>query len=379
MLLTIIDRYITRYFLQSFLVCYFSLTCIFVVFDFFTNLDEFTRAAEASGSLLRLMVLYYGPQSLAFLDRILGLLILTAAMFTTAWLQRQHEMTALLAAGVSRARITAPVLFSSVALMIFGVVNREMVLPRMINHLARTNTDLLGEKGWAIQPRYDKETDILLRGRAAYRKDHRIAEPNFLLPPTLDRYGGQLQAENAYYLPATSEHPAGYLLDKMIRPKDLKDKPSLSLKERPVILTPRDHPWLKENQCFVVSNIDFEQLTGGRVWREYSSTLTLIRGLHNPSLDLGAEVRVRIHARIVQPLRDLNLLLLGLPLVVRREQRNVFIALGLGVLVVAVFTAVVLICEYLGNIYLLSPAFAVWCPFFFFIPAAVLQLDWLWE
>lgn len=379
MLLTIIDRYITRYFLQSFLVCYFSLTCIFVVFDFFTNLDEFTRAAEAGGGLLRIMLLYYGPQSLAFLDRILGLLILTAAMFTTAWLQRQHEMTALIAAGVSRARITMPVLCASVVLMILGVINREMVLPRMINHLARTNTDLLGEKGWAIQARYDKETDILLRGRAAYRKDHRIADPNFLLPPALDQYGGQLQAENAYYVAATSEHPAGYLLDKMIRPKDLKDKPSLSLKGRPVILTPRDFPWLKEDQCFVVSNIDFEQLTGGRVWREFSSTLTLIRGLHNPSLDLGAEVRVRIHARIVQPLRDLNLLFLGLPLVVRREQRNVFIALGLGVLVVAVFTAVVLICEYLGNIYLLSPAFAVWCPFFLFIPAAVLQLDWLWE
>lgn len=379
MIFSIIDRYITRYFFQTFLVCYFSFTCIFIVFDFFTNLDEFTRAAEAGGGLLRLMILYYGPHSLAFLDRILGLLVLTAAMFTTAWLQRQHEMTALLAAGISRARVSLPVLIGSLILIIFGVINREAILPRMLNLLARTNTDLLGEKGWAVQSRYDNETDILLRARAAYRKDYRLAEPNFFLPPALDQYGGQLQAENAYYLPATAEHPQGYLLDKMIRPKDLKDKPSLSVKGRPVILTPRDYPWLKEDQCFVVSHIDFEQLTGGRVWREYSSTATLIRGLHNPGLDLGADVRVRIHARIVQPLRDLVLLFLGLPLVIRREQRNVFIALGIGLLIVAAYTAVILTCEYLGNIYLLSPAFAVWLPFFLFIPAAVAQLDWLWE
>jgi lipopolysaccharide export system permease protein len=237
----------------------------------------------------------------------------------------------------------------------------------------------LGEKARSIQARYDNSTDILLRGEAAFRKDQRISQPNFLLPPNLDQYGGQLIAENAYYLPPTQDHPGGYLLDKMIRPKNLHEKPSLSWKGRPVVLTPRDYPWLKPDQCFVVSDIDFEQLTGGRVWREYSSTASLIRGLHNPSLDLGADVRVRVHGRIVQPLRDLNLLFLGLPLVVRREQRNVFVALGLGVLVVSLFTTVILTCEYLGSIYLISPALAAWLPLFIFVPVAVAQTDWLWE
>lgn len=379
MIFKIVDRYITRYFLQTFLVCYFSLTCIFVVFDFFTNLDEFVHAADRGGGLAKVFILYYGPQSLAFLDRMLGLLILTAAMFTVAWLQRQQEMTALLAAGISRTRATMPVVIGAVALIAFGVVNREMILPRMVHLLSRSNTDLLGEKARAIQSRYDNSTDILLRGQATYRKDQRIAQPNFLLPPSLDQYGGQLIAENAYYLPPTQERPGGYLLDKMIRPRNLQEKPSLSWKGRPVVLTPHDHPWLKPDQCFVVSDIAFEQLTGGRAWREYSSTSSLIRGLHNPSLDLGADVRVRLHGRIVQPLRDLNLLFLGLPLVVRREQKNVFVALGLGVLVVSLFTAVTLTCEYIGSVYLVSPALAAWLPFFVFIPAAVAQTDWLWE
>jgi len=379
MIFKIIDRYITRYFVQSFFVCYFSLTCIYIVFDFFTNLDEFVRAADNGGGLAQLFVLYYGPQTLAFLDRVLGLLVLTAAMFTVAWLQRQHEITALLAAGISRTRATIPVIVGAVCFIAFGVVNREIILPRMIHLLSRSTTDLLGEKARTIQARYDNSTDILLRGQAAYRKDQRIAQPNFLLPPNLDQYGGQLIAENAYYVPPTQDHPGGYLMDKMIRPKNLHEKPSLFWKGRPVILTPHDHAWLKPDQCFVVSDIDFEQLTGGRVWREHSSTATLIRGLHNPSLDLGADVRVRVHGRIVQPLRDLNLLFLGLPLVVRREQRNVFVALGLGVLVVSLFTAVMLTCEYLGSIYLVSPGLAAWLPFFIFVPLAVAQMDWLWE
>ena len=51
--------------------------------------------------------------------------------------------------------------------------------------------------------------------------------------------------------------------------------------------------------------------------------------MRNPSLDYGADVRVAIHGRIVKPLLDMTLLFLGLPLVVTRESRNVFIAMGL--------------------------------------------------
>ncbi|GAB4132062.1 MAG: LptF/LptG family permease [Thermogutta sp.] len=373
----IIDRYIFFHFLQSFLLAYLSLTFVFVVFDFFTNMDEFSRGASQAGGLLRLAITFYGPHSLAFLERVLGLLVLSSALFTVAWLQRHNEMTALLAAGISRLRVISPILLGAVLAILLGVVLREIVLPQLRDALARTSKDPFGENGKPIQPRYDNQTEILFRGKAGFRKDRRISQPSLLLPPELDTYGGQLQAESAYYSPPQPDRPGGFLLDKVIRPTDLASQPSLELKGKPVIITPKDAPWLRKDQCFVVTDIDYDQLAGDRVWLEYSSTATLIRGLHNPSLDLGADVRVRIHSRLVQPIRDLTLLFLGLPLLLRREQRNVFLALGLGLAIVIVFTTVVLAWEYLGANETISPALAAWGPLFIFVPFAAAWLDWI--
>ena len=47
---------------------------------------------------------------IAFFDRMSGVLTLIAVMFTVTWIQRHQEMTALLAAGISRRRVLRPVL-----------------------------------------------------------------------------------------------------------------------------------------------------------------------------------------------------------------------------------------------------------------------------
>ena len=97
--------------------------------------------------------------------------------------------------------------------------------------------------------------------------------------------------------------------------------------------------------------------------------------MKNPSLDFGADVRVAIHARIVNPLLDITLLFLGLPLVVVRESRNVFMAIGMCVGVVSTFLLVVIGFQQLGSAYLLSPALAVWLPLMIFVPLAVWLAD----
>jgi lipopolysaccharide export system permease protein len=81
---------------------------------------------------------------------------------------------------------------------------------------------------------------------------------------------------------------------------------------------------------------------------------------------------VRIHARIVQPVLDISLVFLGLPLVLRREQPRLFVAIGWGLLAVCGFAAAVITCHALGDNYLLSPVLATWCPLFLFLPLAVL-------
>ena len=375
-----IDRYLLRQFAQTFFICYLSLTGLFVVFDAFTNLDEILKAAREDGGLMKVFA-YYGCRALFFFDRTAGMLTLVSGMFTMTWIQRHNEMIALMAAGVSKIRIVAPMIGAGIFIAVLATVNRELFVPQVREELATTPQDLLGTKEKLLDPRRDYETDILFQGEATIRKDQRIEEPVFRLPDALSDYGTKIVAESAHYMPPSGGRPGGYLLKKVTRPDDLAQQASLTLGDHPILLTPKDYPdWLGEDECFVASNIDFEQLTGGTAWRDFSSTAQLIKGLQNPCMDFGADVRVAIHSRFVQPFLDINLLFLGMPLVLGRERRNVFIAIGLCGAIVSLFVATALTFQFLGGSYLAHyPAFAAWAPLLIFIPTAVWLAGSIWE
>lgn len=374
----IIDRYLLRQFLQIFFICFCSLTGLFIVFDAFSNLDEFLRASEKEGQLLSIMASHYGYRSLFFFDRTSGVLALISAMFTITWFQRHNELTALLAAGIPTRRIIVPVVAASIAISLLAATGRELVIPRLSEELSRGPKDLMGDNPNELAPRYDHETDVLFRGQHTLAAEKKITKPSFLLPPTLHGFGYQLVAENAYYHPPRAGRPGGYLLKQVSQPAYLDQEPSVELNGKPLIITPRDADWLADDECFLVSDVTFEQLTGGTNFRQFSSTPQLIRGLRNPSLDFGADVRVAIHARFVQPLLDVTLLFLGLPLVLDREKRNVFVAIGTSLVVICVFMLVVVGAQALGSVYLLDPALAVWLPLGIFVPVAVGLSEPLW-
>jgi lipopolysaccharide export system permease protein len=368
----ILDRYMLRQFIQTFLVCYLSLTGLYIVFDAFTNLDGFLRSAEKSGGLLALFASFYGYQSIMFFDRTSGLLTLVAAMFTVAWIQRHNEMTALLAAGVPRLRIVRPIIYAGVAISVLAAASRELLIPQFREQLSRRSQDLVGDIAQNMRPCYDNQTGVLIRGKATYGERRRIAEPSFMMPPGLHDYGKQIVADDAFYRPAEDDRPSGYLLSGVREPKGLDARASLSYRGQPLLITHRDAPqWLQPGECFVASEVTFEQVTGGQAFKQFAATSELIAGLRNPSLDFGADVRVAIHGRIVQPLLDITLLFLGLPLVVTRYSRNVFVAIGLCLVVVTVFLLTVIGLQYLGGVCLIGPALAAWAPLLLFVPVAV--------
>jgi lipopolysaccharide export system permease protein len=223
-----------------------------------------------------------------------------------------------------------------------------------------------------MRPVYDKSTKILYDGKNTFADKQRINDPKLLLPAELNAYSSHLVAKDAFYLEATAEHPAGYLMSGVTQPHRLTERATLSLDKTPVIFMPAEHAaWLKADECFVASELSFEQLTGGRSWRQFASTWELITGLRNPNFDALADVRVAIHARFVQPWLDITLLFLGLPLIVARENRNVYMAIGLCVAVVSLFMLVMIGCQAMGSGYLIGdPAFAAWLPLIIFAPAA---------
>jgi lipopolysaccharide export system permease protein len=222
----------------------------------------------------------------------------------------------------------------------------------------------LGERAKQMTPRADRQTGIVIDGQHTIAAHRRIENACFRLPHALSSFGRQIVARQADYQPPNQGQPGGYLLDGVNQPENLADLPSVRLDGKPVILSPHDVEWLKPNQCFVTSNITFEHLAAGRAMQQYASTASLVASLRNPSLDFGADTRVTLHARFVQPLLDVTLLFLALPLVLRRSQRNFFVAAGQCLLLVLAYFVVTLTCQTMGNqMFLFSPALAALEPF----------------
>ena len=367
----ILDRYILRMFFKAFVICFMSLAGLYIIIDSFGNLEEFINLGQHAGGLTAVLVEYYGARVLAFFDRTSAILTLMAAIFTVTWLQRHNEMTAMMAAGISKLRIVIPLIIAVAVINALAIGNRELLIPSVRGKLTRNAQDWTGNLRRDLHPRYDHETHILLKGRYTIARDQSIEAPNFRLPPAFSQFGKQLAAEYAYYSSSRNDRPGGYLLHGIQQPENLDKIPSALVKGRPVILSPHDTDWLKSDECFVVSRVSFLQLAGGKTWQQFSSTAELLADLRNPSLDYGANVRVTIHSRLVRPFLDMTLLFLGLPLVLSRKKRNIFVAIGFCLLLVHAFYIVVLASHGLGSQYVISPALSAWAPLMILVPIAV--------
>jgi lipopolysaccharide export system permease protein len=366
----ILPRYLLRQFLQVFAICFLSLTGLYIVIDAFGHLDHFSTFAEkGGGSLFEIMGAYYAYHSLAFFDGTSGILAMISAMFTVAWLQRHQELTAIMAAGISKLRILKPLLLAAVGVSLLGVANRELLIPQVRDELTRDTKDLGGSNARDLEARFDR-SNILIGGEKVVLAERQIIKPAFVLPTELSRYGRQLAAANGYYTDANEQHPSGFVLSGVTTPSNLTRSPSLVVDDQPVILTPADAPWLGSDEVFVASDLPFPLLASGSNWRRYASASELISGLHSPGADMGADVRVTVHARMVQPLMDGTLLMLGLPLMLSRRNRNVFLSIGICLAVATAFTLVALACQSLGSASMMRPSLAAWLPLMMFVPVA---------
>jgi lipopolysaccharide export system permease protein len=366
----IIPRYLLRQFVQVFVICFLSFTGLYIVIDAFGHLDHFSSYAEKEGNLLGVMARYYGYHSLSFFDRTSGILAMISAIFTVAWLARHQELTALMAAGISKLRLIRPLLLAAAGVSLLGAANRELVIPRIREELTRDTKDLSGGAARDLEPRFDAQTGILIGGEKLVLGERRIINPVFILSGELAAYGRQLAAANAYHVDANADHPAGLVLTGVTAPKQIGRLSSLKVGDRAAIITPRDAPWLGSDEAFVASELEFQLLANGSSWRSFASTAELIDELRSTGADPGAGVRVAVHTRLVQFLMDGTLVMLGLPVMMSRRRRNAFLSIGICLGVATAFTLTCLACQSLGNLNLVRPSLAAWLPLMAFVPVA---------
>ena len=121
--------------------------------------------------------------------------------------------------------------------------------------------------------------------------------------------------------------------------------------------------------------VTFETITRPRTWFVYASTAQLLEELSKPDSTRLASMAVLFHMRLTRPILALILVLMGLSVILRDQNRNVFISMGLCLGVCAVFFAACFACKHLGDTEYLAPALAAWLPVLVFGPLAFVNFD----
>lgn len=375
--MTRIDRYLLTLYFRILFICLASITSLFIVIHYFSNMDGFERLADkGSASPWSVAVSYYKPFALTIFEQLSALMALLALLFTVAWLNKTNELTALLAAGVTKRRIVRPLLIASLSILLGAALLRETAIPLFQDQLDRKPADLTGQLPRPLRPAFDPQTVCLIQGRHLLPVNKEIAEISIRVQggPLLTTYGNKLAAKSGFYQEASELHPAGYLLSDVTVPRNIDARPSMVHPETgsPLLMTSKDHTWLKPGDCFLASSIEYETLRGGSSWQRYASTRELVTHLQAESTSYaGYELRVAIHQRVVRPAIDWTILLLGIPILLRRPDRHLFYIGGVSLAVVGGFFVLVMGLAAMGaSGYLISPQLAAWLPLFLFTPWA---------
>lgn len=372
--MTKIDRYVLVLFVRTVIICFCSIAGVVIVFHAFTSMDELVKQGRAEDGLVMVILRFYGPYLLLLFDWTAAIIALMAFLFTVGWLRRTGELTAILSTGVSHGRIFRPMLVSSLILVVVQLANREFVLPGYRDVLTMKAKDIAGENEQPILAKYDKANRVLVDGTSLVTQSQVIREPNFRLDGDYAGFGDLLLAESGKWLDANDQHPSGYLLDGVQRPEQIDRLPSVGVHNRPILMTSRDQDWLGPNQCFFATSVHTDLLQTSQSATRMASISELVQRVRNPAVHSSLSLQVLLHERVIRPPLDFSLILLGLPLVVNRRGRNLFVMIGAAMLTVLAFFAVKTLAGAMGSSgYLLSPAMAAWVPLIVIGPVAYVR------
>lgn len=377
--MTLIDRLLFASFLRSFMICLISLLSLYIVVDLFTNLDDFAKETTSFGMVISRIVTYYGYRVLGIFDRLCEAIILLAAMFTVSWLQRNNELIPLVSAGMSTRRVLRPILIGSILVLTIGIINQEYVIPIIGDQLLLDRGDALGQQYHDVEGGFDRN-GVHIEGIRGQKK--LIPDPNnpgelihemyidFLyctIPDTLAANLIHLSVTRAYYIPPNPtqpKHTGGWLLL-------LCHPPTIDFWCDTRVLEPID-----PGRFFLyVQDLDYAMVTRNRNWFVYSSTESLRQLLNQGTTQRMSPIAVMFHMRLTRPILGMLLVLFGVSIILRDQNRHVFISAGLCLAMCAIFFATVLACKQLGDGEFISPALAAWLPVLIFGPISFSLFD----
>lgn len=383
--MTTLDRMFFANFARNFAIVLVCLLSLYVVVDLFMNLNDFTKNKNGPHEILAHVGEFYFAQIAVIYDRLAELITLAASVFTVAWMQRNNELLPQLSAGVPTRRVIRPVILGALLATSLAPLNTEFYIPAVAEQLNVPREEWRGNKGKQATPSrevpvkgsFDQNGDFI-DAKSARRPLGRGAE----VGPNDGRYGRLTEVEytSAAERGVELTHLTAAVADYI--PADTPDEPMTggwklytARPEQPTTTLPPNVVQIGPGQYFVkTGELDYDTVVRGRTSFSYSPTLDVWEQLTSGTSP-KQKMAVIFHQRLVRPLNGLILAVFGLAVILKDQNRHVFISSGLCLIMAGVFYACLEGAKYLGDQDVLAAPLAAWVPVMLFGPLAFALFD----
>ena len=357
-----IDKYLVRGFIYTYVISVLIMISLHIVLDLFANLDEFTETQISTTQLMKNIISYYWYHSFLYFAQVAGMITLVAAAFTLARLQRNNELTAMLAGGISMYRVALPIIIVGMMFNVLWILDQELIIPRIADKLARSHDEAGGKRSFPIWFLKDRDNALL----SAFNFDPRTGQMEQMIVMERGQDGhitGTIKADLARW----DQSLGRWSLERGTRY-------SRSFNNADFVISGKmtKEPLLYYESEWMPQDLVLRQATG---WTSFMSLKQLSRLMARPQLVPNMQdIAAARHVRLTQPIINILLLLLGLPFFLNREPHNVMLSVGMCLLVTISCFAVSFICHNLSASTDYA-ALAAWLPIMIFGPVAAVLIE----
>lgn len=374
----VLDKYVIKNFLIGYFIAASVLIGMCVVIDLFVNLDEFAELAEelaeraehtenATNILLQNVLSYYGAQSALYFRDFAGIIIVIAAVFSLGKMTRNNELVAVMASGVSLKRVITPIIILAILLTGLSIIDQEIVIPRLARRLIHSHDSLPGEEVYELWFMNDSKGSLICT-KNFDEKTQTINNPFIIIRRELEsgkwEVTAKITAESAIY----NSSKKGWDLKNGKYSNFAPTSDSTTYKLQSVSfyetdITPLDIPMrLQEGYKSLLSSAQLIALAKQRGTR----------------LKDEAELYLQKHSRITDPVINIVMLMVALPVLVCRDPKAMKSAIMVSFALTSLCYMVTFACKMSATEVFLNqirPEFWAWVPIIIFLPIALMELD----
>lgn len=369
----ILDRYVAKNFLIGYFISMAVLVGLRVVIDLFVNVDEFAQLADRldlnSAQVLGRIFSYYGIQSTLYFRDFAGIITVVAAVFSLGKMTRNNELIAIMASGISLKRVIMPIILLSIMLTGLLIVDQEILIPRFANHLVRTHDATPGQEAYELWFMSDSNGSLVCT-----RKFDEMTQQMY--KPTIIKR--QKAANGQWEVVGRIIADMATYNDSLER-WDLKNGVYTTLSihdetESYDLARPQEVEFYKSD--LVPYDIPIRRQEGYKALLSSAQLAVLVR--NQARIKDKAELHSQRHFRFTDPIVNIIMLLVSLPVLVCRDPKAMKTSVVVSFVItlacfITLFTCKMLATEvFFGQV---RPAFWAWLPIIIFMPIALIEID----